>query len=115
MLITRLRALSLLFLLAVSAPALAADAEPTDPIEKLLKAADLPTDNDALLQFFKRGGRAPGAGPDIPALIKQLGDDDFDKREAASAALVKAGKAALPDLRKAAASTDREVSRRAAD
>jgi uncharacterized protein (TIGR03067 family) len=49
----------------------------------------------------------------IDRLIKQLGDDDFAKREAASEELAEIGEPALPALRKAAASTDAEVRRRA--
>jgi WD40 repeat protein len=51
----------------------------------------------------------------IRALIAQLGDDSFDKREAADKALGALGSAALPLLRKAAAdATDLEVRERAA-
>src|SRR5262249_39723999 len=49
----------------------------------------------------------------IARLVEQLGDDSFDKREAAGKALDKIGAAALPQLRKAATSTDLEVRRRA--
>jgi hypothetical protein len=50
----------------------------------------------------------------IAELIAQLGDDDFDKREAASAALAKFGEPALAALLKAAgASEDAEVRLRA--
>ena len=57
------------------------------------------------------------AAPDdagIARLVKQLGDDDFDQREAASKALTKVGEPALEVLRKAAASSgDVEVRHRA--
>lgn len=50
----------------------------------------------------------------IRALIKQLGDDSYEKREDAQKKLVAAGKAAIPLLRKAAAeSNDAEVRERA--
>src|SRR5215475_8040048 len=50
----------------------------------------------------------------IARLIKQLGDDSFAKREAASKALEAIGKPALPALRKAAASgNDPELRQRA--
>jgi uncharacterized protein (TIGR03067 family) len=59
----------------------------------------------------------PGGVPDqkrIAQLIKQLGDDDFAKREAASKALEAIGAPALAALRKAATtSSDLEVRRRA--
>jgi hypothetical protein len=52
---------------------------------------------------------------DIERLVKQLGADEFDQREAASAALNKVGKPALKALRKAATeSDDAEVRFRAA-
>jgi WD40 repeat protein len=50
----------------------------------------------------------------IAALIKQLGDDAFEKREAAGEELESIGMAALDALKKAAASGDPEVGRRAA-
>ncbi len=50
----------------------------------------------------------------IARLVKQLGDDDFAKREAASKELDGIGEPALPALRKAAASSDDpEIRRRA--
>jgi uncharacterized protein (TIGR03067 family) len=49
----------------------------------------------------------------IARLIKQLGDDDFDKREAASKALDAIGELALAALRIAQSSDDAEVHRRA--
>jgi WD40 repeat protein len=65
-------------------------------------------------------GLAPGAapplrGPRVTELIEQLGDDDFDKREAASKALEALGDEALAPLRQAASSrADLEVRLRAA-
>ena len=59
------------------------------------------------------------AGPDeqpveIDKLIRQLGDEDFDRREAATEQLARIGEAALPALKKAAAdSSDAEVKQRA--
>lgn len=49
----------------------------------------------------------------VAALILQLGDDDFARREAASKELEALGEPALPALRKAKASDDAEVRRRA--
>ena len=51
---------------------------------------------------------------DIEGLIKQLGSDDFDVREAATRALMASGPPALDALRKATKGTDAEVVRRAA-
>jgi hypothetical protein len=51
---------------------------------------------------------APRAAADAPIddLIRRLGDDDFDERERASAALAARGDEALPALHKAAAASD---------
>ncbi len=49
----------------------------------------------------------------IARLIKQLGDDDFEKREAASKELDAIGEPALDALRKAASDDDAEIRRRA--
>jgi len=51
----------------------------------------------------------PAAGTDIDDLIAQLGDPVWAKREAASKALQKIGKAALPKLQEATHSKDVEV------
>jgi hypothetical protein len=59
---------------------------------------------------------APGqaaTAPDASELIKQLGDDSFDVREKATRKLAEMGRAILPQLTKAAASSDAEVSARA--
>jgi hypothetical protein len=59
---------------------------------------------------------APPARPssaEVARLLRQLGDDDFDVREAATARLLRAGEAALPALHKALASADLEVRHRA--
>ena len=58
------------------------------------------------------------AAPDdaeIARLVKQLGDDDFDKREAATARLKEIGEPALDAVTKAARSRDPEVRLRAED
>ena len=51
--------------------------------------------------------------PDVPALIRQLGDADFRKREAATQRLKELGKAAAPALREAMGGSDPEVCARA--
>lgn len=50
---------------------------------------------------------------EVPALIRQLGDDDFQKREAASQSLRQIGKDALPALRQAQTDPNPEVQSRA--
>src|SRR5262245_12006857 len=86
---------------------------PEDPDAKTLKQAGFADDDQALLKYFR--DRTP-AGVDraaIAALIQQLGDDDFEVREQASAKLVKLGSAAVPLLQRAARHDDVEIARRA--
>ena len=59
---------------------------------------------------------APGDGPnesEVAKLVRQLGDDDFAKREAASKHLTEIGEPALEALQAARKSNDAEVRRRA--
>jgi hypothetical protein len=62
------------------------------------------------------GGRSPlgAAGPDAAALVRQLGDDSFEVREAASAQLLRLGRAAEGALRAGLKDGDSEVRRRCA-
>jgi HEAT repeat protein len=96
--------------LSSSAFLLAAD----DPDERALKQAGVATDGAGLLDYFRKRGKDE-VGPDkIAALIKQLGDDSFDRREGASAQLVAIGPRAEEQLRGAVKSPpDAEVKRRA--
>jgi hypothetical protein len=60
---------------------------------------------------------APPAGPsaaEIDRLVKQLGDEEFDRREAASQRLSRIGEPALTHLRRAERDPDLEVRKRAA-
>jgi hypothetical protein len=61
----------------------------------------------------RRERRAAELAAKLDPLIRQLGDDDFRKRDAASAAILEIGKPALPTLAKAARSGDPEVANRA--
>jgi hypothetical protein len=67
------------------------------------------------LPAVSRAADNRAGGPDLPRLLDQLGSSDFGERETASRALLDAGAAALPGLRRAAASQDPEVRRRASD
>ena len=65
---------------------------------------------------FAAVAAAPPTGPssaEVNRLIGQLGDDDFQVREAATGRLLRAGEPALDALHKALASDDLEVRRRA--
>ena len=71
----------------------------------------------ALLLLLPLLAAAPPAGPsaaEVERLVKQLGGDDFDTREIATARLKLAGEPALDALHKALSSGDLEVRRRAA-
>lgn len=89
-------------------------AEPADD-ERLLKDASIGADGPALVNFFKQ--RIVGAADEnkIRALVKQLGDDEFSKREEATQQLIAVGARARPFLRQALTETDIEVKRRAED
>jgi HEAT repeat protein len=81
--------------------------------EQALRAAGVGADGPALLAFFKRQALSDADRARLPRLIEQLGDDEFDVRERASAGLLAVGPRAVPLLRQAARGPDREVSRRA--
>ena len=66
------------------------------------------------LTFFPVGVAASDDA-EIARLIKQLGHDEFEKREAATTRLQEIGEPALDALRKAAIGNDPEVRRRAKD
>ncbi len=83
--------------------------------EKLLKEMKISTDSQVLLQFFRQRTVQADDAARIKTLVRQLGDDDFEKREQASLALVLAGTRAEGPLQKATMDSDLEVSRRATD
>jgi len=88
----------------------AADEDTRADDERVLKQAGVASDDAGLLGFFHTSGPSED---DIRSLIKRLGDDSFEAREKASAALVALGPAAEPYLREALKSGDAEIVRRA--
>jgi HEAT repeat protein len=91
-------------------------ASPDDsPDIRMLKRAGLATEDEDLLRIVKNAARAAADLEQINALIKQLGDDDFDKREEASKRIITVGAAALPRLRVALKNANAEVARRAGE
>ncbi len=104
------------FVLALAAtvpPAWGADGDSVKSDEETVRSAGLATDGPALAEFFRR--RTPGekARESIEKLVGELGHARFRVRESASRELVVIGPAALPLLRLALRSGDREVELRA--
>ncbi len=103
--IRTLVALSLVVGLAFT---LGVDAEPPKPAAPAEKSAKEAA--DFLLSLSPTNADVG----DIPALIKQLGDDDFEKREAANKVLRTLGPLAIPALEAARRNRDAEIVRQAA-
>ncbi|MBL8796178.1 MAG: PQQ-binding-like beta-propeller repeat protein [Planctomycetia bacterium] len=106
---------AVLTLLAASALALcAADSEAQRQHDRqLLQQANLTEDGKPLLEFFSRRTLDDAARQRLADLIRQLGDDDFETREAATKALTALGLAAEPALQAAATDADVERANRA--
>lgn len=77
-----------------------------------IRSADIAFEGKALLDFYKKHTVTDADRSRLGTLIKQLGDDDFDKREEASTEIEKFGVAAIGLLRQAERSSDIEVIRR---
>jgi hypothetical protein len=113
---------SCLLLLALALAALAA-APPVPSIdeavvaahEATLRGAGLKFDGPALLEVFRKRTLSESRRAELATLVRQLGADEFEDREKASAALVAAGARAVPFLRPALTDRDIEVKRRAED
>jgi HEAT repeat protein len=107
--------MALLAAAALGAPAARADDDPTAEDEKVVKGAGLGAEGPALLEFFRKRTLTDDDRKQFADLIKQLGDEDFAKREEASRELIKRGSPVLPLLRQATRDKDPEISRRAAE
>src|SRR5215831_3371521 len=83
--------------------------------ERLLREARVAAGGPALLDFFRNQTMTEATRAKVEALVRQLGDPAFDRREKASAELVALGRVALPQLRQALRDADLEVRRRAED
>jgi hypothetical protein len=83
--------------------------------EAVLRKAGLKVSDEALLGLLQKQTPGPEALKRARALVRQLADDDFEKREKAGEELVSLGAAAVPALRGASKDDDPEVARRAAD
>ncbi len=87
-------------------------AEP-DGDELLLREAKVSVDAAALEDFFRRRTPSREDARRMAALIRQLGDDDFVRRETASRQLLRWGPAAVLLLTQARQDPDPEIARRA--
>ena len=81
--------------------------------EKVLRETKLDVTGPALLEFVRKQTPNPELLEKIRALIRKLGDENFSVREQASKDFLTLGAVAVPLLREAAKSEDREVARRA--
>lgn len=92
----------------------AADTTPDTDVS-VLKAAGIPTDGPGLAAYFKNRTISTSKEERIKGLVRQLGDDQFKKREEASRQLVMFGVKARPFLQAALKDADPEIVRRAHD
>lgn len=88
---------------------------PVNPDQKILKDVGLASDSQSLLDYLRKQ-TFPEADPaKMKTLIRELGDDEFKTREAASAQLIQIGKGAVVGLKQAETDNDPEVRQRAED
>jgi HEAT repeat protein len=86
-----------------------------EPDVRLLKEAKIGTADDELIAYLKRHSESDDDLLHMDRLIRQLGDEDFDKREAASTKIVNLGLVSLALLREARKNDSKELARRAKD
>jgi HEAT repeat protein len=91
----------------------AAETDSLSADELTLRTAQVGTDGQSLLQFFRKLVPKDDRFEAIPPLIRLLGHESFTVREEATGRLVSIGPAAVPGLRQAAADADPEIRRRA--
>lgn len=103
------------FLLVALPASTARAADPVAADETLLKQAGAGTDGPGLLEFFRKRTVDGNDADRIKKLIVNLGAEEFDTRESASAQLAALGARARPLLKHAINDPDVEVWRRAQD
>jgi len=81
--------------------------------ENLLRAAEVRVDGPGLLNYLRNRTLRDTDRARVEALIRLLADDQFDKREQATADLIQIGAIAVGPLREAVKVADLEVARRA--
>jgi len=90
-----------------------AGGQPVDSDELFLRQAGLKTDDASLLTFFRNRTLTVADEARVRALVRQLGDRSFRRRQHASAELIATGRSALVFVRPAVHDDDIEVIRRA--
>jgi hypothetical protein len=103
---------SFLLLLLLTAGAAGADPE-VEADERLVREAKVGVDAPGLLAFFQERTLAPPEVLRLEELVRELGNERFDRRELATKELVRRGEPAVPFLRRALRDADAEVVRRA--
>src|SRR5262249_8812057 len=100
-----------LLMLAAAVPVRAAEAdrEELKEAERVLSEAKIATDGPALLAYIKKRTLPETDRANLRALVRQLGDDEFEARKKAFAELQAAGKAAEEVLREALQDEDPEI------
>ncbi len=93
-------------------PAAARAGDSPDPYEELLAQHGMKTDDD-IRRYLEQLHPGPDARNQVALLIRQLGDDDFFKREEAMQQLIRKPVAATEPLQQAAEAEDPEVRWRA--
>ncbi len=90
---------------------------PTDPelasAEKQLRDHSIGTDGPSLLRYFAQRTLTPADRSRLALRIRDLGDENFEVRQEASAHLIRTGSPALPALRTALKDADLERALRA--
>ncbi len=107
---TRFLLLSPVLLLFVATARPADEAAVAD--QQLLRSLNLPADGPGLVDFFKKRHLARQRCPKVQALIRNLGNDEFDVREKSMQDLVALGAVAEPLLKAALKEKDVEILRR---
>jgi HEAT repeat protein len=92
----------------------AADGDADADLE-MLRAAGKKTETASLLQFVAQQAKHDVNRAQVERLIEQLGGDEFEKREKATAALLALGPSALAALRPALQHKDPEIANRVAN
>jgi outer membrane protein assembly factor BamB len=101
------------FTVVYALPAPPSGENPVAGYEATLKSAGVKTDDTSLIEFFRTRTASPEQRAQLTLCVRQLGADEFRLRVKATESLIAVGQRAIPLVRPALASEDREVVRRA--